>query len=208
MVCLGPEKIACNETLMPSVIGYRRLSVLTMNDLKTETQLQTLLATAYHDYEKMLNLHAFFKVNDRATSEDLVQATFARTWIYLVKKGKIDMMKAFLYHALNCLIVDEYRKRKTVSLDAMRENGFEPCAAGSGRFLNFLDGKAAFVLIDRLPEKYKKIIQIRFVRELSLKEISIISGQSKGAVAVQIHRGIEKLKLLHEKGVNNVLVEA
>jgi len=179
-----------------------------MNDLKTETPLQTLLATAYNDYEKKLNLHAFFKVNDQATSEDLVQATFMRTWIYLVKKGKIDAMKAFLYHALNGLIVDEYRKRKTVSLDAMSENGFEPRAAGSERFLNFLDGKSALTLIDRLPEKYKKVMQMRFVRDLSPKEISLITGQSKNAIAVQIHRGIGKLKLLHEKGVNAVPVDA
>lgn len=43
-----------------------------------------------------------------------------------MKGGKIDAMKAFLYHILNNLIVDEYRKRKTVSLDLLLEKGFDP----------------------------------------------------------------------------------
>ena len=41
----------------------------------------------------------------------------------VVKNGKIDIMKAFLYHVLNRLIIDEYRKHKTVSLDSIMENG-------------------------------------------------------------------------------------
>lgn len=32
-------------------------------------------------------------------------------------------MKAFPYHVLNNLIVDEYRKRKTASLDDLLEKG-------------------------------------------------------------------------------------
>ena len=177
-----------------------------MDNLKTETPLQKLLAAAYCDYGKMLKSHAFFKINDRTTSEDLVQATFMSTWVYLVRKGNIDTMKAFLYHTLNGLIVDEYRKHKTVSLDAMRENGFEPCGSRPDRFLNFLDGKAAFVLINLLPEKYKNVMKMKFVRDLSLKEISIITGQSKNAIAVQIHRGIGKLKLLYEEGIKDTPV--
>lgn len=94
--------------------------------LKKEKQQQSLLTSAHHEYEKGLNAHAFFKVNNRATGEDLVQETFMKTWVYLVKGGKIDVMKSFLYHILNNLIVDEYRKRKTSSLDVLLEKGYEP----------------------------------------------------------------------------------
>lgn len=31
-----------------------------------------LLRVAHHDYEKALNLHSYFKLNDRALSNDLV----------------------------------------------------------------------------------------------------------------------------------------
>ena len=114
---------------------------------KLEIKRQLTMSKAHGDYEKGLNTHAFFRVNDRALSQDLVQDTFMKTWKYLVKGGKVDVMKAFLYHILNNLIVDEYRKRKTVSLDKLLENGFEPSTASSGRLIDVLDGKTAFVFI-------------------------------------------------------------
>src|SRR3990167_2535302 len=101
-------------------------------DSKPKIGLQTIMRAAHHDFEKGLNTRAFFKVNDRTISEDLVQDTFMKTWKYLVRGGKIDLMKAFLYHVLNDLIVDEYRKKKTTSLDALQEKGFEPSVEDSG----------------------------------------------------------------------------
>ncbi len=163
-----------------------------------KAEKQEILSIAHRDFEHGLNLFAFFKVRDRATSEDLVQDTFTKTWRYLLKGGKIDIMKAFLYHILNNLIVDEYRKRKTVSLDDLIEKGFEPSAGYSWRLINFLDGKSALLMITRLPEKYRKVMRMRYVQDLSLKEMSLITGQTKNAIAVQVHRGLEKLKLLYE----------
>ena len=164
---------------------------------KQEGQRKAVLTSAHHDFEKGLNLHAFFKVHNRAIGEDLVQDTFMKTWAYLVKGGKIDMMKAFLYHILNNLIVDEYRKHKTTSLDILLEKGFEPSAGDSGRLFDVLDGKVAIILIQRLPKTYQKVMQMRYVQDLSLKEMSFITGQSKNTIAVQLHRGLEKLKLLY-----------
>lgn len=115
----------------------------------------------------------------------------------MVKGGKIDLMRAFLYHVLNNLIIDEYRKKKTSSLDIMIENGFEPSTGTSDPMINFLDGKKAIFLIQRLPEVYRKVMRMRYVQDLSLREISLITGQSKNAIAVQLHRGLEKLRFLY-----------
>ncbi len=161
-----------------------------------ESQRQLLLTMAHGDYAKGLNAHAFFKTHNHSTGEDLVQETFMKTWKYLVKGGKIDIMKAFLYHVLNNLIVDEYRKRKTASLDVLIENGFEPGKDHTERLVNILDGKAAILLIQHLPERYQKVMRMRYVQDLTLSEMSLITGKSKNTMAVQVHRGLEKLKVL------------
>ena len=129
-----------------------------------------------------------------------MQDTFTKTWAYLVKGGNIVIMKAFLYHILNNLIVDEYRRRKhkTESLDALIEKGFEPGSEESEFLTNFLDGKVAIRLIIELPEIYRKVVYMRFAQSMSLNEISISTGQTKNNVAVRIHRGLEKLKVLYE----------
>jgi len=165
-----------------------------------ETRLKAVLTAAHLNYEKKLNIHAFFKLNDQPLGEDLVQDTFMKTWVYLVRGGKIDTMRSFLYHILNDLIIDEYRKnKKHSSLNAIMEKGFEPAGAGSPeRFFNFLDGKASILLIHRLPETYRRVMYMRYVQEMSIKEMSLITGQSKNAITVQTHRGLKKLKKLYK----------
>ena len=164
---------------------------------KQKIEREGILITAHHDYKRGMNSYAFFKTHNHATSEDLVQDTFIKTWNYLVKGGKVDFMKAFLYHILNQLIIDEYRKRKTLSLDVLIEKGFEPSLDHSERISNAFDGKAALLLIQCLPAKYEKVMRMRYAQDLSLKEISLLTGQSRNTVAVQVHRGLAKLKILY-----------
>lgn len=57
--------------------------------------------------------------------------------------------------------------------------------------------KSNFLLIACLPQKYIKIMRMRYIQDLSLKEISLITGQSKNTIAVQVHRGLNKLRLLY-----------
>jgi RNA polymerase sigma-70 factor, ECF subfamily len=158
---------------------------------------QGLLTEAHGDYAKGLVSYAFFKLHNRSMSDDLVQDTFMKTWKYLAKEGKIGLMKSFLYRILNNLIVDEYRKRKVTSLDVLLEKGYEPGADPRERLVDLLDGKTAILLIARLPVKYQKVMRMRYVQDLTLKEMSLITGETKNTIAVQLHRGLAKLKLLY-----------
>jgi RNA polymerase sigma-70 factor (ECF subfamily) len=166
-------------------------------NVKKTIALQKLMAVAHQDFNKVLNSHAFFKVHNHEMGEDLVQDTFVKTWSYLVKGGKIDIMKAFLYHVLNNLIIDQYRKRKTTSLDILLEKGLvEPKDDYSEHLIDILDGKAALISIAKISKKYQKVMRMKYVQDLSLEEMSLVVGQSKKTIAVQIYRGLKELKLL------------
>lgn len=167
--------------------------------LKHDKKINKDLTKAYGDFEVGLKKRAFFKVSDPVLSQDLVQETFLKTWKYLVKGGKIYLMKAFLYHILNDLIVDEYRKTKPISLDLLREKGFEPSVDDVSRLIDKLDGKMALLLIQEIPQKYQQVMLLRYVQNLNLQEISDINGQSKNTNAVQIHRGIKIIRSLTHK---------
>lgn len=166
---------------------------------KQETPAEAQMTLAHSDFDKMLNSYAFFKVNNREIGQDLVQDTFMKTWNYLVKGGKIDAMKSFLYHVLNNLIVDEYRRRKnkSSSLDVLLDAGFEPGVDESEQLMNIFDGKSAIILIKDLPKMYHAVMSMRFEKGLSLKEISVIIGKTENTVAVQVHRGLAKLRVLY-----------
>jgi RNA polymerase sigma factor (sigma-70 family) len=167
---------------------------------KKSENLHEILTKAYKDFERGLNQYSFFKIHDPNRSQDLVQETFLKAWKYLKRGGKIEMMKSFLYHVLNDLIIDEYRKQKhqVTSLDVLVENGFEQTAGDHGRILNVMDGEKAAKLIEELPEKYQRVLKMRYLHSLTLEEISDKIGQPKNTIAVQVHRGLEKLKALYE----------
>ena len=76
------------------------------------------------------------------------------------------------------------------------DNGFEPKDDQSERLVDILDGQAVISHIVELPEMYKKIMHMRFVQSMSIRDISIITNQTNNSTAVQIHRGLQKLKVL------------
>ena len=163
--------------------------------MKKSTNNQ-VLTNAHHDFSRGLSRYANIKIHPPSLSDDLVQTTFLKTWQYLQRGGRIDLMRAFLYHVLNRLIIDEYRKKKVVSLDLLAEEGLELEAVNSENIFNVIDGRTLAALIEKLPEKYRSAITMRYTNDLSLKEMSVITHQSQNAMSVQVHRGLAKLRLL------------
>lgn len=159
-------------------------------DKKESDKWSGEIAEAHLAHAKGLNQRSFFKLGNKALGADLVQETFLKAWLYLLRGGEIDAMRAFLYHILDNLIIDEYRKRKILSLDFLLEKGLEIRSQKQEKPGGAMDAKAAVLLIEDLPQKYAAVLRMRFVKELSLAEIAAATGQTKNAVAVQIHRGI------------------
>ena len=170
----------------PHILSKRKL-----NSIRSE------MSVAHASFESGLLQRALFKTNNNEVSQDLVQTTFLKTLLYLQKGGKVDLMRGFLNHVLNALIIDEYRKNKITSLDFLIEKGFELGSDNSSRVADIIDGKKIILLIPQLPPKYQQVIHMRYLKGLSLREISAITGQTENTVAVQVHRGIVKLKMLY-----------
>jgi RNA polymerase sigma-70 factor (ECF subfamily) len=166
---------------------------------KEENVQKKLIETAHKNYAKNLNKYSFFKLHNKVLSEDTVQDTFIKTWKYMVRGGKIVMMKSFLYHILNDLIIDEYRKNKPTSLNALMDNGFDFGFNDFDKQIDKLDGEKAMKMMKKLPVKYRKILKMKYTQDLSLSEMAEITGQTKNTLAVQIHRGIEKLKVEYNR---------
>ncbi len=167
-----------------------------------KVQQRIILTHAYTDYSKGLYRYAVSKTSNEALADDLVQNTFVKTWSYLERGEEIARMESFLYHVLKALIIDEYRRRKSASLDTLLEKGFEPSLDDMDRQIDMVDGAKVMALITELPPLYQEVMWLRYMKELSLKEIADITGQSKNAIAVQTYRGLEKLKALHETRVD------
>lgn len=154
------------------------------------------VTSAHELHHSNLTKHAIYKTHDVDLGEDLVQTTFLKTLIYLRRGGKIVIMRAFLNHILKDLITDEYRKRKPTSLDVLLEAGLEPAAHDDARVADMFDGKQVVGLISKLPQKYQSVLKMRYMQDLSLKEMSLLTGQTTNTVSVQSHRALKKLQAI------------
>ncbi len=155
-----------------------------------------ILSDAHRNFAPGLSQYAHFRIHDAAISDDLVQGAFMKAWIYMEKTGKIELMRAFLYHVLRDLIIDEYRRTKTILLDPLEENFDAEEIAPTENFFDFVDADALALLMAKLSPKYRAIIMMRYGEDLSLKEMSLRTNETENNMAVQVHRGLAKLRSL------------
>jgi RNA polymerase sigma-70 factor, ECF subfamily len=164
--------------------------------------MRAAFLSAYEEHADALYRYCFFKINDADLAKDLLQDTFTKTWQYIASGKKIDNVKAFLYRSVNNQIIDEYRKKKHASLDAMsEESGFDPEYTGESSYFERLDGERAIKLLVHLPHAYRDAIFMRYVEGLTLSEIAEVLEESENTISVRIHRGIKQLRELFDENI-------
>lgn len=155
-------------------------------------------------YSDELFRFAYFRIRDRELAKDLVQDSFIRTWNYIVAGKEIENFRAFLYRTLRNIIIDESRKKKSVSLDALQDTGFDPGDSFRKHELEArLDSKNIVDKLSALNADDREIIVMRFINELGPKEIAEILGESENVVSVRINRALKKARELSTKTVEN-----
>ena len=169
--------------------------------------VQQQFSKAYELYSDELFRHCSLRLSDRERALELTQEAFLRTWNYLSKGEEIEQLRPFLYRTLKNLIVDEYRKMKTYSLEGMIDEAegetvesllpsddSNTLEAAVDRF----EGKRAMDMLGKLPDAYKEVLILRYVDGLAPKEIAEALSESENTVSVRLHRALKKLRDLLE----------
>lgn len=156
---------------------------------------------AFDEFGDALFRHAVYRLSDRERAVEIVHDTFTKVWGYLRNGHEIDSYKSFLYKVINNLIIDEYRRRKETSLDAILaedgvdEGSFKELHGGGLEELTFsMDAKRALDLLHELPVVYREVITLRYVDGLGPKEISELIEETENVVSVRLHRALRLLK--------------
>ena len=161
---------------------------------------------AFDEYADALFRHASIRLSDRERAIEVVHDTFTKVWGYMRQGHEVASFRPFLYKVLNNLIIDEYRRQRETSLDAILEKeGIDEGVFAELRdepldaLIDTLDAKQALGLLGELPEIYREPIILRFVDGLAPKEIAVLIEESENVVSVRIHRGLKLLKQKVEK---------
>lgn len=148
----------------------------------------------YDDNADAVYRHCFFKLFDKDQAMDVMQEAFLRAWEYLVKGKKVDNLRAFVFKIASNRCIDILRKKKESSLDALMEEGFDASSEDAGSIERSTDAGFAISLIKKLDPDSREIMILRFVDDLSIKEIAEIVGDNENSVSVRIHRATALIK--------------
>lgn len=161
-------------------------------------------------YERALYYHILKMVKDKEQVEDLVQETFVKafdnlntystnyafsTWLYRIATNHtIDYLRK---KKLNTLSIDEPMKTKDGEMEMQLE---DESAVTDRNIIRKQRQKIVQNAIENLPEKYRKVIEMRHMEEKSYKEIADVLDSPLGTVKAHIFRARELLyKTLKDK---------
>jgi RNA polymerase sigma-70 factor (ECF subfamily) len=148
---------------------------------------------AYDEYADALYRFCLLKARDKNLSMDITQETFLKAWEYIASGKEVGHLRGFLYQIARNLIIDNHRKKKAESLETLAEMGFDPPAEKEVAPDYFLI-QNALTQIDILEEKYKDVLLLRYVDDMSVKEIAKLLKEQENTISVRIHRALEKLR--------------
>lgn len=161
---------------------------------------------AFERHSDELFRHAALRLSDRDRALELTQECFLRAWKYAGRGEDIREMRPFLFRTLRNLIIDEYRKKKSFSLDKMVEDEDGNTESALMRddtdeleaAVNRFESARAVEAILELPDLYREVFTLRYIDDLQVSEIAPLIGESENVVSVRLHRGLKKLRAILE----------
>lgn len=160
-----------------------------------------LIVRRYKD--QLLNF-AYRFLGNLEESEDVVQETFLRLYKNRHAYKQIAKFSTWIYTIAGNLAKTELRKRKRRKLVSISELGFEEkeyeiqdIKADTERQTDsILKEKIIRNAIENLPFRFKQVIILRDIQELSYEDISSILRIPLGTVKSRVNRARLKLQLL------------
>lgn len=160
----------------------------------------TQFTKLYIDESDSVYRFCLLRTSDKEAALDIMQDTFMHFWdAWSREKGAIRNKRAFLFAIARNRIIDWYRKKKTLSIEALTEGSeadIEAFADVAGRE-EIEMGHEARSLLEKIREidpLCQQAVYFRFVEGLGPKDIAQILGESANVVSVRIHRGLRQLK--------------
>jgi RNA polymerase sigma-70 factor (ECF subfamily) len=161
---------------------------------------QIIFEKAYAENTDALFRFAYYRVSDREQALDIVGDAFVRFWEVLAKE-EVAEPRAFLFKITRNLIIDWYRKKKSIQVQDFGEAAGEEAENFMDMFAGNLPGVDVLLEAKMIIEKirtldpiYREAVYFRYVEELSPKEISEITGEPTNLISVRINRGLKLLK--------------
>ncbi|MDP3244794.1 MAG: RNA polymerase sigma factor [bacterium] len=163
----------------------------------------------YREYYPKLYAFLLVQTRNKELAEDIVQETFTKAIVALKNfqyKGR--SFGAWLFRIAQNEMISQWRKERKVTqqspeeMEAVAPVGFSP----EEQFINqemSLETKQQVKnlskALDELSKEESQLIIMKYVSDLSYKDIAVFLKKRPTTLAVELHRALKKLKDILEK---------
>lgn len=154
----------------------------------------------YDDHVVAIYRFVYARVGNRPDAEDLTAQVFVRAVEQLDTTRQPGQIAAWLYRVAQNAIADYWRafyRLPLIGVDHVAP-GWEPADEGT-RPEPARDDRASVrveALLRGLPDRYRKVLELRFLQRLSVAETAQAMGISSGNAKVLQYRALRKAALI------------
>lgn len=148
----------------------------------------------YDQYLPVIYRFIFLKTGNKAAAEDLAHQVFLNAWQNIENyQSRGFPFSSWLYRIAHNTVVDYFRtEKKHFSLETVKE------ISTNSNLEEKIDQKFDLNLIKaaikELSAEQQSVVIMKFVEELSNKEIAAALGKSEGAIKIIQHRSLKNIK--------------
>jgi RNA polymerase sigma-70 factor (ECF subfamily) len=142
-------------------------------------------------------------VNNREEAEELAQDAFIKVFNAINNYRGESKFSTWLYRITYNTCISFLRKNKPDLVEIQDQHGASNFNSGYDNLMKEDNNMAINIILSQLKPDDRAIIQLFYLEENSIKEISEITGFSNTNVKVKLHRSKQKMrKILEEDGFN------
>ncbi len=150
----------------------------------------------YDSYVAKIYRFVYLKVSDKAEAEDITQQVFVRAWENVnTFTFQGFPFSSWLYRIAHNAVIDSYRTKKNVIAIELVSELDVSYVTDHTETLDTKQEMARIVsALKKLKPDEQSILVMRFIDELSNKEVAHALGKTEGSVRVIQHRALKQLK--------------
>jgi RNA polymerase sigma-70 factor, ECF subfamily len=157
--------------------------------------------TIYEDHVTSIHRFVYARVGNRPDAEDLTAQVFMRAVEQLDLDRPGAQIAAWLYRVAQNAVADYWRAFYRLPQIGVEQvaGAWEPVSPQPSPYADAeADSASAAVarLLKRLPEKYARVLELRFLQRLSVAETASRLGISHGNAKVLQYRALRRAALL------------
>jgi RNA polymerase sigma-70 factor (ECF subfamily) len=154
-------------------------------------------------YEALLLRYALRRTGDAEQAQDLVQSAFLK----LIEHPTIgdDDLPQWLYTVIKHEFLDACRAARVREQHSADLPLAEPGPSALAAAIGHDDLDCLFKALAALTALQKRVVELRFVEDLSYREIARLTKKTENHVGVLLHESLQKLRVKHQEECGDFL---